>query len=67
MQYEAETTGLARSLNPRIYRLAASTNVLETWRRHGFVPPSEIEEYKQKWLAFRSLPLRVEAAERTPD
>ena len=60
MHCEVEITSLACSLNPRIYKLAASTNVLETWRKHGFIPPSEIEEYKQKWLAFRSLHLRVE-------
>lgn len=47
-------------LNPHIYKTAAETNVMETWRKYGFVPPSEIEEYRLRWLEFRSLHLRVE-------
>lgn len=48
----------ATEMNPHVYRLAASTNVLDTWKKYGFVPPSETEEYRQKWLEFRSLHLR---------
>jgi len=50
----------ATELNPMIYKTAMQTNVLETWRKYGFTPPSEIEQYRLKWLEFRSLHLREE-------
>ena len=48
----------AAELNPNKYKTSAETNVLETWKKYGFVPPSEIEEYRVRWLEFRSLHLR---------
>ena len=30
------------------------TNVLETWRKHGYVPPSEIIWYQQKWKFYKN-------------
>jgi hypothetical protein len=50
----------ATELNPKVYKTATQTNVLETWRKYGFTPPSEIEQYRLKWLEFRSLHLREE-------
>ncbi len=52
-------------LNPHIYRTAAETNVMETWKKNGFVPPSEIEEYRLRWLEFRSLHLRNQPLDET--
>lgn len=52
----------ANELNPKVYKTSAETNVLETWRKFGFIPPSEIEQYRLKWLEFRSLHLRAEEA-----
>jgi len=30
------------------------------WRRHGFVPPSELVAYQDKWDYYQSLPSRKE-------
>lgn len=42
------------------YNTAAQTDVLSTWRRFGFVPPSEQQEYKDKWDYYKRLHLLEE-------
>jgi len=37
------------------YTPAAATDVLATFKRLGFVPPSEIKEYQDKWSYYKSL------------
>lgn len=31
------------------YRISAATDITRTWRRYGWVPPSELPEYQAKW------------------
>lgn len=31
------------------YKISAATDVAATWRKHGWVPPSELPEYRMKW------------------
>lgn len=31
------------------YRISAATDITVTWRRYGWVPPSELPEYQAKW------------------
>jgi hypothetical protein len=31
------------------YKISAATDVAATWRKHGWVPPSELPEYRVKW------------------
>ena len=31
------------------YRISAATDITVTWRRYGWVPPSELPEYQVKW------------------
>jgi hypothetical protein len=31
------------------YKISAATDVAATWRKHGWVPPSELPEYRAKW------------------
>jgi len=37
---------------------ATGTDITVRWRLTGWVPPSEIEEYKEKWKFYQNLPLR---------
>ena len=38
---------------------SAGTNIEERWVKHyGWVRPSELPEYKQKWKHYQELPLR---------
>lgn len=37
---------------------ATGTDITVRWRLHGWVPPSEIEEYKEKWKFYQNIPLR---------
>jgi len=37
---------------------ATGTDITLRWRLTGWVPPSEIEEYKEKWKFYQNLPLR---------
>jgi hypothetical protein len=31
------------------YKISAATDVMSTWRKHGWVPPSELPKYRTKW------------------
>jgi len=44
----------------KIYVPSSATDVMATWRRHGYVPPSELPEYQANWKYYQSLPLRKE-------
>ena len=35
------------------YTTADKTDVMETWKRFGFIPPSENPEYIRKWTVYR--------------
>ena len=37
---------------------SAGTDITIRWRVLGWVPPSELEEYKAKWKFYQELPLR---------
>lgn len=43
-----------------IYTPSSATDILSTWRRYGYVPPSEQEEYQAKWEYYLTLPTRKE-------
>lgn len=49
------------SLGDMIYTPASGTDIVATWRKHGYVPPSELPAYQAKWDYYQSLPLRKEA------
>jgi hypothetical protein len=34
------------------------TDITIRWRLRGWVPPSELQEYQQKWKYFQELPMR---------
>lgn len=36
----------------------AGTDVTIRWRLHGWIPPSELQEYQDKWAYYQNLPLR---------
>lgn len=38
-----------------MYVLGVATDVTQTWRRHGWVPPSELPEYQAKWAKAKEL------------
>jgi len=37
---------------------APGTDITIRWRLAGWTPPSELQEYKDKWKYFQNLPLR---------
>jgi len=38
---------------------AAGTNIEERWiKQYGWIRPSDLPEYKEKWKYFQELPLR---------
>jgi hypothetical protein len=37
----------------KTYVPAKDTNVMATWKRFGFIPPSEMVEFKKKWLLIK--------------
>ena len=47
-------------LSDKIYIPSSATDILATWRNHGYVPPSELPEYQAKWDYYQSLPMRKE-------
>jgi hypothetical protein len=36
----------------------SGTDITIRWRIVGWVPPSELQEYRDKWSYFQNLPLR---------
>jgi len=45
-------------MNHKPYTPAAKTDVMATFRRFGFVPPSEDQQYQEKFQYYRSLYLK---------
>jgi hypothetical protein len=39
----------------KAYVPAVKTDVLATFKRLGFVPPSDLLEYQEKWAYYKSL------------
>lgn len=37
---------------------APGTDITIRWKLNGWIPPSELQEYKDKWKYFQNLPLR---------
>jgi hypothetical protein len=37
---------------------AVGTDITIRWRNSGWIPPSELQCYKDKWRYFQNLPLR---------
>ena len=37
---------------------APGTDITIRWKLNGWIPPSELQEYKDKWRYFQNLPLR---------
>jgi hypothetical protein len=37
---------------------ASGTDITIRWRMNGWTPPSELQEYKDKWRYWQNLPLR---------
>lgn len=50
--------GAPRSDEAVFWTAGVATDVQRTWRRHGWVPPSELPEYQRKWEFFQQ-PMRI--------
>jgi len=37
---------------------AVGTDITIRWRNMGWIPPSEVQGYKDKWRYYQNLPLR---------
>jgi len=37
---------------------AKGTDITIRWRNLGWTPPSEMQDYKEKWRYFQNLPMR---------
>ena len=37
---------------------ASGTDIAARWRLHGWIPPSELQEYRDKWKYYQNLPMR---------
>jgi hypothetical protein len=44
-------------MNEHIWTISG-TDITIRWRLTGWVPPSELQEYKDKWSYWQNLPLR---------
>ena len=44
-------------MNEHIWTISG-TDISIRWRLNGWVPPSELQEYKDKWSYWQNLPLR---------
>jgi hypothetical protein len=47
------------------YKAAAATDVLQTFRRFGWVPPSEDPAYHEKWAKFKADSLLINVSKGT--
>lgn len=45
-------------MNDNYIWTAVGTDITLRWRLNGWVPPSELQEYKDKWKYYQNLPLR---------
>lgn len=45
-------------MNDNYVWTAPGTDITLRWRLNGWVPPSELQEYKDKWKYYQNLPLR---------
>lgn len=45
-------------MNDNYVWTAPGTDITLRWRLAGWVPPSELQEYKDKWKYYQNLPLR---------
>lgn len=52
------TVGSFETRDDVMYVLGVATDVQKTWRRYGWVPPSELPEYQAKWAKAQQ-PTRI--------
>ena len=52
------TAGPSEKSDDVMYVLGVATDVQKTWRRYGWVPPSELPEYHEKWARAQQ-PTRI--------
>ena len=45
-------------MNDNYIWTAPGTDITARWRLQGWVPPSEQQEYRDKWKYYQNLPLR---------
>lgn len=50
--------GTSETRDDVMYVLGVATDVQKTWRRYGWVPPSELPEYHDKWARAQQ-PTRI--------
>lgn len=47
-------------MDDKVYVPSSATDVMATWRKYGYVPPSEDPAYQERWDYYQSLPIRKE-------